>query len=147
MFKTIRLKLAAWLVRPPLEKKLTKIRASVDPYVVDGRVVRGGLPCSICGRSSRLMMPPDPLNESNELPICDNCAPWQTMIRGTFVPCASYIEPLDELIWLDEDVGYVSHHLHAGIDIFKHPVTGAIVGFRVRGVRAMLAAASACLPE
>jgi hypothetical protein len=140
MFRHIRRKLAAWIAPPP-EPQFRKISAAINVYTVDERVVRGGLPCSICGRPSRLTMPAKPSSE-RVLPVCDDCARWQTLIQGTSVPCASYIEPLDELVWLDEDVSYVSEPLHAGMDILKHPVTAAVVGFRVRGVRAMLAAAA-----
>ncbi len=59
-----------------------------------------------------------------------------------FKPYASYNRYLDWLIWLDEDVSYVSRPVHPGLETLHHPEDNRVIGFKILGAKKLLEAIS-----
>jgi len=54
-----------------------------------------------------------------------------------FEPCASYSEPMDQLIYLCEDVSYRADRVDQFLTILWHPHDERVIGIKLKGIRAL----------
>ncbi len=55
-----------------------------------------------------------------------------------FKVAATYSEPLDEIVYLEEDVGYVSQYIGPRFEILWHPHEMRPVGLKICGIRELM---------
>ena len=47
---------------------------------------------------------------------------------GPFKPCYSHNQPMDQVIWLDEDLPYRTHRVHERLELLLHPHEDRVIG-------------------